>query len=180
MTIAGIIPYLLYAMVVGAALQDVAQLRISNAFPVAIVALFCAWIAVIGVEADIWKNLLAFAVMLAIGTLLFSRGWLGGGDVKLLAAIALWFDISGGLALIAYVSIGGGLLALGFIVARRLIPAAKNGGVRPPALRPRGPIPYGLAIAAGTLMCASWHGTNPPVPGGLAVPAPSAPVAARG
>lgn len=173
MTAASAILYLFYAVIVCAALQDLAQLRISNGFPVAAVALFGAWLAIVGIEADIWKNVLVFVVTLAVGSLLFSRGWLGGGDVKLLAAIALWFDISGGLALIAYVSIGGGLLALGFIIARRLIPAPKNGGVRPPALRPRGPIPYGLAIATGALLCMAWHGPNPAA-------APSTSIAARG
>jgi len=175
MTAASGILYLFYATIICAALQDVAQLRISNAFPVVVVGLFGAWLAVVGVEIDIWKNALAFVVTLAVGSLLFARGWLGGGDVKLLAAIALWFDISGGLALLAYVSIGGGLLALVFIIARRLLPAPKNGGVRPPALRPRGPIPYGLAIATGALLCAAWHGPNPVV-----ATVPSASIAARG
>lgn len=161
MTVATVILYLFYAVVVCAALQDLAQLRISNLFPIAVVALFGAWLASVGIEFDVWENALVFAVTLLGGALLFSRGWLGGGDVKLLAAIALWFDIAGGLTLIVYVAIGGGLLALAFLIARRLIPAPRHGGIRPPALRPRGPIPYGLAIATGALLCATWHGPNP-------------------
>jgi prepilin peptidase CpaA len=161
MTIAQGLLYALSGLVVLAALQDVAQLRISNLFPVSVVALFAAWVAVRGLEADLWQNGLAFLVTLLVGMLLFSRGWLGGGDVKLLAAIALWFDISGGLALVVYVAMGGGLLALLFLIARRLIPAPRNGRTRPPALTPRGPIPYGIAIAAGTILCLAWHGPNP-------------------
>jgi prepilin peptidase CpaA len=161
MTLAQGLLYAFSALVVLAALQDVAQLRISNLFPVAVVALFAAWVAVRGLEPDLWQNGLVFLVTLLVGMLLFSRGWLGGGDVKLLAAIALWFDMSGGLALIVYVAMGGGLLALLFLIARRLIPAPRDGRVRPPALRPRGPIPYGIAIATGTILCLAWHGPNP-------------------
>ena len=164
MSAADAILYIFCATIVLAALQDLAQLRISNIFPVMLVMLFGIWLAVVGIEKDLWENALLFALSLAIGTFLFSRGWLGGGDVKLLAAIMLWFDLSGGLALVVYVAIGGGVLALAFIIARRMIPAPRNGGTRPPALRPRGPIPYGLAIAAGTLLCVAWHAPNPAPP----------------
>jgi prepilin peptidase CpaA len=144
-----------------AAAQDLWQLKISNFFPVALVALFAVWLWQVGLEGDLWKNAVMFAVVLGIGTLLFAQGWFGGGDVKLLAAIALWFDLDGGLALFVWTTVGGGLLALSFIALRRMLPlpATNEGGWG--ALKRKGPIPYGLAIAAGAILCAQTNGFNP-------------------
>ena len=150
---------LLQLLTIGAALQDGWRLRISNLFPIAIVACFAAWGAVIGPEFDIWQNLVAFLLCLAIGLFLFSREWLGGGDVKLLAALALWFDFAGAGQFLVFTMIGGGLVALALIAFRRLLPATAGTGVA--AFRRRGPIPYGLAIAAGALLAIHLHGVNP-------------------
>lgn len=150
------------ALVVLAAAQDLWKLKISNFFPVGLVALFGLWLGVVGLEADIWKNAVLFAGFLGVGTLLFAKGWFGGGDVKLLAAIALWFDFDGGLALFIWTTIGGGFLALLFIALRRMLPlpaAGAEGGWA--AFKRKGPIPYGLAIAAGAILCAQTNGFNP-------------------
>lgn len=105
------------------------------------------------------------------GALVFSRGWLGGGDVKLLAAIALWFDFRGAAALFLFVAIGGALLSVLFILLRRIIPARLTNGGNIPSLKARGPIPYGVAIAGGALLAvlngqispqpASWYQQPP-------------------
>ncbi len=156
-----IIMWLFCGLVVLAAIQDVAQLKISNAFPIAITALFGAWLSQTGFEGDLWENLVLFAIVLGFGILLFSKSWLGGGDVKLLAAIALWFDLNGGLSLVVWTLMGGGLLALIFMGVRRMLPArlTADGGLA--ALRKKGPIPYGIAIAAGAIFCAQTSGFNP-------------------
>lgn len=158
--------YVLYAMqalLLVAALQDMWKLRISNAIPGAIIGLYLCWLAFAGFQADIWQNAVLFVLVLTVGTLLFARDWLGGGDVKLLAAIALWFDLAGGMALLAYVTIGGGIVALGLILLRRLLPARVREGVGWAGLQVRGPIPYGIAIAAGTILCVHLNGVNPGV-----------------
>lgn len=156
--------YAVIALLAGAALQDLWMLRISNVFPVAIFALYPFWLLQTGLELDIWQNIAVFVATLFVGALMFARNWLGGGDVKLLAAIALWFDFSGGLALLAYVTLGGGLLSLLFILVRRTTPATIREGSGIAALQSRGPIPYGLAIAAGATLCLHWHGPNPHAP----------------
>jgi prepilin peptidase CpaA len=149
------------ALVALAAVQDLFQLKISNAFPVILVALFGAWVWQTGFETDVWENAVMFAIVLAIGTLLFSKGWFGGGDVKLLATIALWFDLSGGLSLVMWTTLGGGLLSLLFIFLRRVVSVPASAAGRFPALRKKGPIPYGIAIAAGAILCAQTTGFNP-------------------
>ena len=150
---------LLQLLTIGAALQDAWRLRISNLFPIAIVVCFAVWVAVVGPEFDLWQNLVAFLLCLAIGLFLFSREWLGGGDVKLLAALALWFDFAGAGQFLVFTMLGGGLVALALIAFRRLLPAAAGTGVA--AFRRRGPIPYGLAIAAGALLAIHLPGVNP-------------------
>src|SRR5207248_2276500 len=70
------------------------------------------------------------------------KGWMGAGDVKLMAlcgAVAgAWAGWGFSLVVLAYVSVAGGIEALVFIVAARL-----RGLDRPKY------VPYGLAIAAG-------------------------------
>jgi len=134
-----------------AAVQDVYQLRISNAFPVAIFLLFPVYALVKGVDATIWQNVAVFVAVLALGILAFGAHWLGGGDVKLLAATAFWFDISGAAWLIGGIAMLGAAIALLFIFFRRVIPERlllRSGMV---SLKRRGPIPYGLGIAGGAI-----------------------------
>lgn len=150
-----------FMLIVGAAaLQDVLTLRISNVFFLLLIALFGGWVVATG-EYHVVQNLVVFAVTLAIGTLLFARGWLGGGDVKLLAATALWFNLVQGLSLLAAITLGGGLLALILIFARRMLPSSigKRSGLL--ILQPKGPIPYGLAVAAGAILCSQITGFHP-------------------
>ena len=70
----------------------------------------------------------------------FYAGMMGGGDVKLAAALALWFSPGSTLKFLVLMSIAGGVLTLMLIVLHRL---AKKPG------RPE--IPYGVAIAFGGL-----------------------------
>lgn len=144
-----------------AAIQDIWRLRISNLFPVTVAALFVTWVYAVGFDWSIWQNLTIFFFSLAIGTFAFTRGILGGGDVKLLAAVALWFDLSGSAAFFLYTAIGGALLTLLFIIVRRMLPVyvLENSGAA--ALRPRGPIPYGVAIAAGAILALTSGNMNP-------------------
>lgn len=156
-----IILIILYVLLAGAALQDVAMLRISNLFPIALILLFGGWLFANGVPGTIWQNGVLFLIIVAFGIALFAARWLGGGDVKLLAAIALWFDLRGGLALFVYMSLFGGLLSLLLVFARRFVPEPARERLGWPGLKPKGPIPYGVAIAAGALLTIALQGPNP-------------------
>lgn len=149
------------AVVAMAALQDIWRLQISNLFPVAVVALFAGWLFAVGFDWSIWQNLVLFFFTLAIGTFAFSRGILGGGDVKLLAAMALWFDIEGSASFFFYTALGGLALTLLFVIVRRMLPTYVLERSGAAALRPRGPIPYGVAIAAGAILALTSGAMNP-------------------
>ena len=68
--------------------------------------------------------------MFAFGLLAFARGWLGGGDVKLMTAIAAWTGITGLPLLFIAVSVAGGGLALVYAVGRRLVRQSRCRGRR--------------------------------------------------
>jgi prepilin peptidase CpaA len=94
--------------------------------------------------------LIAAATVFAGGALLFARGWLGGGDVKLLSAAALWAGGAAVPALLVLTALFGGALAV--LVLSPL--GAQIAAVRasPAASPARRPVPYGAAIAAAALV----------------------------
>lgn len=146
-------------LLLAAAIEDAVRLRISNltcglVFVGALVAM-----GVHGFSLSLWQNALVCIVILALGTPAFAAGWLGGGDVKLLAALGLWLDLQAAFGLIAAVFIAGGLLAIISIAARRA-------GIWRRHANPRdGRIPYGVAIAAGAFFIfgvqLTQHPTDP-------------------
>ncbi|HVL79025.1 MAG TPA: prepilin peptidase [Sphingomicrobium sp.] len=138
----------LLALLALAAIEDAVRLRISNLLSLAVLLLGFIAIAVAGPQASLWENAAVFAGTLVVGTFLFARGTLGGGDVKLLAATSLWFDFGGALRLLICVALAGGLLAL-LVLALRLIGWSDRAREKILILRRKGGIPYGVAIAAG-------------------------------
>jgi len=78
---------------------------------------------------------LALAVF-ALFTVLFALGMMGGGDVKLIAALALWLPLTALLTMLFVMAVAGGLVTIVILVAHR---AARRPG--PPE------VPYGVAIA---------------------------------
>jgi prepilin peptidase CpaA len=87
------------------------------------------------------------------GALLFSRGWIGGGDVKLLTAAALWAGIARLSTLLLLTGLLGGALALfcltpvGARVGTRTVEAPPGGISAGTRL-----VPYGAAIAGAALI----------------------------
>ncbi|WP_298692901.1 prepilin peptidase [uncultured Sphingomonas sp.] len=87
------------------------------------------------------------AVQLAVGGVAllifmgaFAIGAMGGGDVKLIAALGLWLVPPDFLQMIVWMSIGGGLLTVVMMIAHRV--RRQEGQLE---------IPYGIAIAAATI-----------------------------
>jgi prepilin peptidase CpaA len=124
-----------------AAIEDAARLRISNI--ISFVVLLGGVVAAILIgHGPLWKNVVTFAAVLAMGTAAFGAGWLGGGDVKLLAAFAAWLDFASALWFLALVFLAGGLVAIVYLSIRSL-----KGWSNKDARRAR--VPYGIAIAVG-------------------------------
>ncbi|HEY1655647.1 MAG TPA: prepilin peptidase [Candidatus Tumulicola sp.] len=63
-------------------------------------------------------SLAVMAALTLLGTLIYSRGGIGGGDVKLAIAASGMLSYPLCLPFLLYTMLGGGLLAVGFILAR--------------------------------------------------------------
>lgn len=136
---------LLLVCLAAAAIEDAGRLRISNLTSIAVLLGALAAVAIAGFSLDLWQNVAVFVALLVLGTVAFGAGLMGGGDVKLFAALGLWVDLRGGLLLITAVFLAGGLIALAYILSRKVR--------RSPRAKSKAPgIPYGIAIAAGAVI----------------------------
>ena len=79
--------------------------------------------------------------MLALFGALFALGMMGGGDVKLIAALALWLPPQALLTMLVWMAIAGGILTL-IVLAVHALRRAPG--------RPE--VPYGVAIVAATFL----------------------------
>ena len=142
----GLLIALAIALIV-AAISDIRERKIANWLNIAIAAgapLF--WFAS---GMAFWPDMaiqlgLAFVVFWAFAGL-FALGWLGGGDVKLLGALALWLTPMSFLNLLLVMAFVGGGIAVAFVI-RRVIWKPKT----------QGTLPYGVAITAGALWVLCW------------------------
>lgn len=91
------------------------------------------------------------SIALAIGIALYSRGIIGGGDVKYYAAVAAWFPLASGFQLLGYVSLAGLGLVAGWLLYQRV--ARQPAGHERMAEQDK--LPFGIAIAAGALLAAA-------------------------
>jgi len=139
-----------------AAVSDARSLTIPNWLcgGIALAFLPAAWMA--GQSGvDMAQHYALGVAFLVAGALIFAAGIMGGGDVKLLAAIAPWLDFElVGRFLILVALIGGGV-ALCVLAVRRLpFLASVRSGI--PWLADDEPgasqaVPYGIAIAMAAL-----------------------------
>ena len=132
---------LLAIILVAAAIIDIRTYTISNRLNLAVALLApLYWVSIgmgiaeIGIQVAVAVGVF---VLLAIA---FYLRMMGGGDVKLASAIALWFAPQGTLRFLIYMSVAGGVLTLIVVGLHKL--RKKEG-------KPE--IPYGVAIAFGAL-----------------------------
>lgn len=131
---------LLAILLLIAAVVDVRTFTISNRLNLAIALLapLFWW----SVALPFWPNVaVQVAMAVAVFALLaaaFYAGVMGGGDVKLAAALTLWFSPAATIRFLVLMSIAGGVLTLLLLAIHKM---RKKPG------RPE--IPYGVAIAFG-------------------------------
>ena len=105
------------------------------------------------IDLPLWPNI---AIQVAVAFVAFwvfaaafAMGAMGGGDVKLIAALALWLPWQAVLVLVFLMSIAGGVLTLGYLIVHKL--AKREDKLE---------IPYGVAIAFGGLWLISERFLN--------------------
>jgi prepilin peptidase CpaA len=132
-----------------AAVSDVRSFRIPNLLSV-LLALGAVAVHAPADWAEALSRLGSLLMVSGLAGVLWLRGMLGGGDLKLLAACALWMPLPA-LGLFAFVlGWAGALQGIGaLILMRRTLRAG------PVAARHAHRMPYGLSIAAAGLIWSS-------------------------
>lgn len=153
------------------AITDVRNARLPNRLTyTALVAAIILRAALLG-----WSGLKSGAIGILIAGGLFSVlyvvGAMGGGDMKMMAAIGAWVGSSHIATVLIAIGLAGGVLALVSIVFHKnLVQTVRNtvlltcyrfiSGLQPhPEMNIQAPgsrrVPFGVAIAMGTLFCAA-------------------------
>jgi prepilin peptidase CpaA len=145
-----------------AAWRDFATRTIPDGVSIALAAIGIGTQALAG----LWPLVTAIATAAALGGLLVflhARDMLGGGDVKLATALALCLSPGDTLNMVFATALAGGVLGVFYLALQRLlpVPTSSRPETRPQGapwrllaveawrIRRRGPLPYGVAIAAG-------------------------------
>jgi prepilin peptidase CpaA len=143
-----------------AAFEDFRRLIIPNSVPVSLCLLWPLHLATapaMGLAAGVTAAGCAAAVFLA-GAVLFSRGLIGGGDVKHLAAATLRAGPAATPALLVLTGVFGGLLCLNVLTPMGQIATAASGQIGlvqeggAANGKRRAVVPYGVAIAAALVV----------------------------
>ena len=142
--LAAALPVALALLLLSCGIEDARTREIANGKNAAIALLAPLWWVAIGL--DPWPGMAvqfgAAAIVFALFVGAFALGQMGGGDVKLIGALALWLPPLATVSLLIAMSLLGGALTLLLLLERRVRRGA--GAIE---------IPYGVAIAgAGLLM----------------------------
>lgn len=144
------------ALLCFAALHDIGTRTIPNWVSLCVVALG----AVVRIyQHDLLAGLAVSGLVFVAAAFIWRRGWMGGGDVKLLGACALLVAPWHVYGFVTLVAIFGGGLALLYLLLGRLVPAPHWSLPENLLLRllraeqwrisRRSALPYGVAIVAG-------------------------------
>ena len=142
------------AAMIYAGAMDFFTMTIPNRVSVALVIAFFGAALLAGMP---WMTLLghvgACLLVLVVSIFMFARGWLGGGDAKLLAAASLWFGFELLIDYTLLVSILGGVLAAFILFYRQAVPPMWISGLNwaERLHDEKAGIPYGIALAGAAL-----------------------------
>ena len=131
-----------------AAYGDIKSLRIPNKLAIAVAILGVFRLLVIGDLNTAIYTIGASAMVFIVTFLIFWRGILGGGDVKLLSATVLLVGYHDLLSFVLIMSICGAFVSLAVLFIRNLLPLWLGPRLAVLVSTARLVVPYGVAIAA--------------------------------
>src|SRR4051812_35408524 len=125
------------ALMAFAAASDLFTMTISNRVSLALVAGFFV-LALAGGMApyEMLSHIGSGALVLVVAFTCFAMGWVGGGDAKVAASVALWFGFAQLMNFLLYASLFGGAVAPLLLPFRQWAPPFWVAG---PGWRPRAP-----------------------------------------
>lgn len=136
-----------------ASYKDATTMTIPNWVSLALIAGFVV------ITPFLWQGLSVFGTHIlvgltffAVGFAMFAFGWLGGGDAKLMAATAFWWQWPDAILYVFYTTLAGGVLAAILMLGRRFIPArVLTSSWTYQMFKDQKKMPYGLALSFGAL-----------------------------
>lgn len=141
-----------------AATSDLMTMRISNRLVGLVVVSFLVAAVLSGMAwTDLGLHFAAALLVLAGAFVLFTFGWVGGGDAKLAAATTLWVGFGATVPYLIYATLLGGALTLVIMIVRRFpLPLfAMRFEWITRLHNPKSGVPYGVALAlAGVIVFA--------------------------
>ena len=143
------------ALIAFAAASDLFTMTISNRVSLGLLAGFLVLAPLGGMGLhDMMLHLGAGATVLAVAFGCFAMGWIGGGDAKVAAGVALWFGFDHLLDWLVYASLFGGALTILMLMFRQWpLPYPLAGQAWLSKLHDKqSGVPYGIALAIGALM----------------------------
>jgi prepilin peptidase CpaA len=143
------------ALMAFAAASDLFTMTISNRVSLALVAGFFVLAFAGGMAPyEMLSHVGAGALLLVAAFTCFAMGWMGGGDAKVAASVALWFGFGPLMDFLLYASLFGGALTLLLLQFRQWpLPYGLAGQAWLARLHDKQTgIPYGIALALGALM----------------------------
>jgi len=138
------------AEMIDVAVSDVRSFQIPNRIPLILIASFLAVAVFSGMGwTDFLSHISSGFVLFVLSTALFMGGIWGGGDAKLLPAVALWVGLVGQPRFLLVMAFVGGLLAVSALMVRHM-PLRRVAFIHAwgENFMTSGQVPYGLAIAA--------------------------------
>ena len=141
-----------------AAISDYRCLKIPNWISLALCGAFLPYAAIFVTGSQFLGHIAAGGTVFAIAITLYALGWFGGGDVKLLGAIALWAGPQQVYELAVLTGLIGGALGIVLVALRWLLRYCPALWCPAPLDRVLvwardGVCPYGLAIGGAALIC---------------------------
>ncbi|QDW36931.1 prepilin peptidase [Bradyrhizobium sp. KBS0727] len=125
----------------------------------------CLALAILGIAGHLANpvgmvgSLIAATILFLVLFVIFQRGLMGGGDVKLLVVLAIGLPLMGTIQMLTITALVGGVLALVHLMMRnlpspRLAPAGSSLLRRVYVVERwrhlrHAPLPYGVAVACG-------------------------------
>ena len=151
--------YLIFAMLATLWL-DVTRYTIPNWLVGSLLVLYPVAVYLSPQAVD-WKMaVVGMLAVFAVGYVVFSMRWMGGGDVKLITVLALWVGWGEKLAEFMFLfGLMGGVFSIFVLIVRKLqlyLPW-KQRFQTPRLFQKDAPIPYGVAIACAFLWM-MWQG----------------------
>ncbi|MBT3238019.1 MAG: peptidase [Rhodospirillaceae bacterium] len=145
------------ALLATAAFSDLSSYRIPNRITLAIATLYPVYVLAAPVSVDWIGGLMVGGIVLAAGFALFAFKVLGGGDVKMLAAVALWAGQPHIADFLIFSALAGGLMSLFWLSPLRhglMLTFDKYGSGHSGNALMGASLPYGVAIAIGGVVVA--------------------------